>query len=342
LLELVVNDVVVEAIHYLDKQIRALIHTGKDSLQVRDRMNPMQVMNATTFHLAVSAQSSLAQLPAAVLWLPEDLSRSVNAACTQLEGAATACISPLFQSASKLLEGSLYLMHTEDFSMNEPPPFDTSAQQLNSSAYMASFDKAFRHFHTQFITRLVPCSMLTNQVSALCEHLLLFFVRNVALLHPLGNFGKAQLNQDMAQLESCISRLQPVQQTTGTSVSGYKRLKALRQLLYREASEFTAASLPSECMDLLPTTTLHHIFGMFQDEVPGISTPWQMLHISSIAAYNDWLDRHSEKEAWEKAIRPCLEDYAEKVNASGQKQFHSLYRQILDVAAVLLPSETTQ
>lgn len=345
LVELVARDVVAAGVAYADQQLRARVHTGADSVQVRDRMTPAQQANAAVFQHAVAAQTALAQLPAAVLWLPDGPARALRDACARLDGAAAACVAPLFQSAAKYLEGALYLMHTEDFSADDDDATPQQQQQgAGASPYMVSLEKGLRHFHTQFVARLVPCAVLRAQVARLCERLRAFFVRNAALVHPLGARGRAQLAHDAAQLEAAVARLQPLDTasaSTSASTQADSALHALCALLARDPAEVAdAAALPPECRVLPASATLHHLYGRLQDTARGVPAPWQPLRLGSLAAYNDWLDRHTDADVWAHALRPALEHFAAALNASDAPQFPPLYRQIYAVADVLLaPAE---
>lgn len=339
LVELVARDVVAAGVAYLDQQLRARVHTGADSVQVRDRMTAAQQANAAVLQHAVAAQGALAQLPAAVLWLAPAPARALRDACARLDGAAAACVAPLFQSAAKYLEGALYLMHTEDFSADVPQGQQQQQQQeVAASPYMVSFEKGLRHFHTQFVARLVPCAVLRAQVARLCERLLAFFVRNAALVHPLGARGRAQLAHDAALLEAAVARLQPLEAAASPAV---RALHALCALLRRDPDTLDTLDAPDapECRELPASATLHHLYGRLQDTARGVPAPWQALRLGSLAAYNDWLDRHTDADVWALALRPALEHFAAALNASDAPQYPPLYRRIFAAAdALLAPS----
>ena len=357
LVEVVARDVVAAGVTYAERQLRARVRGGADCVQVRDRMTAAQQANAAVFQRAAAAHAALAPLPAAVLWLPAGPAQTLRDACARVEAAAAACIAPLFQSAAKSLEGALYLMHTEDFSTGGGNGQEQQKQQpVESSPYMVSFEKALRHFHTQFVARLVPCAVLRTHVARLCERLRAFFVRNAALVHPLGATGRARLAHDAAQLEAALTRLQPLSPdaeatpttakddgTSGPSApTGREQLRALQDLLARDpevleqGEKEEEGALPPECRVLPASATLHHLYGRLQDAARAAPPPWQPLRLGSLAAYNDWLDRHGDADVWACALRPALERFAAALNASDAPQYPALYRRIFAVADTLL------
>jgi hypothetical protein len=65
---------------------------------------------------------------------------------------------------------------------------------------------------------------------------------------------------------------------------------------------------------------LHQLLSRAPQELP---SPWNLQGLSP-AQYVDWLERHSEHEAW-LALRRSLEHYAKTVAARGDQHFAPVY-----------------
>jgi hypothetical protein len=124
----------------------------------------------------------------------------------------------------------------------------------------------------------------------------------------------------------CISRLQPARNTG----DAYKQLRALRPLMHRELQEI--ADCP-EAAILPPSAVMHHLLSRAPNDLQSPNTLARM----TLAQYSDWLDKHSEAEAWSR-IKACLDAYAELVNKRGDKQFHSVYPLLMSLGPRLVAS----
>jgi len=295
--------------HTVSKAEPLVVLNDPEASQVRDKMTPSQIQNAAVFQTLVTAHAAFtsALLPSRA-WLSSSTTACIDEACRAVETLAASCVSRLFSNATKLLESSVYLIHSEDLSGDTlSGSGGGSGDEQQTSAYVTAVDKQLRHFQTQFLARLTPCPLLTSLTTALCSRVLSFFVRHAALVRPLGIRGKLRLAADMAQLELCIGRLLPAR-TTGDA---YKQLRALRPLMHRELNEFVggdAATQQTPCPEafiLPPSVVMHHLFSRAPSDM-------QSPHVNArmtLAQYSEWLDKHTETEIWG-LIKADLDAYA--------------------------------
>lgn len=299
LVDLVTRQVVSRSIQYIITCAEPLISRDPtDAYQVRDRMTPQQMQNAATFQTLVMLHSSLVQLSVPGTWLPTQCCDVIIQSCKNLEQLASSCIDKLIENELKLLESSIYLIHTENFA--------PSKMGGNSfSAYIVTLDKQIRSFQTQFVSRLAPCPLLTSLLVNLVGRLMDIFTLHSSLIRPLTDAGKVQLANDMAQFEACIALIQQPR----LAEESYAQFRAFRPLIYRENKEFLDLKM-EEMFVLKPSVVLHHLFSRAPSEMV---SPYVYAKMS-LGQYKEWLVKHTEREIWMSAVKPCVEAYSGNEN----------------------------
>eukprot|EP00727_Mastigamoeba_balamuthi_P001142 m51a1_g11024 Conserved oligomeric Golgi complex subunit 5 (793) ;mRNA; r:410154-412793 len=298
------------AIKMFLSKVEPLISSEQDAYQVRERMTAAQLQNAVQFQALVTAHSALVpHLTAACQWMPPTASSTLTTALALVEAIADKCVGKLFDNATKVLEASLYLMHSEDFGGESL----SAGEDPGVSSYIQTVDKQLRHFQTQFVSRLAPCPLITSRTTALVSRVISLFVRHASLVRPLGTRGKLRLTNDMALLEQGVQRLQAAR----AAGEAYRHLRALRPLMMRDIREFPECP---EARVLPPSVVAHHALSRAPSE---LASPHAFLRMS-LAQYIEALDVWSEEEIWSK-IQATLEAYAENVNRRGGKEFSPVY-----------------
>lgn len=323
LVDTVTRQVVCRAIQYLGGCAEPLIsRDSAEAYQVRERMTPQQLQNAAVFQSLVMAHSALVQLAAPGTWLPSACCEAVIQSCKGLEKLAASCVDRLIENELKLLESSIYLIHTENFAPEKLPTTTTTATTPSNgfSAYVVALDKQIRSFQTQFVSRLAPCPLLTGLVVGLVGRLMDIFTLHASLVRPLSEAGKVQLANDMAQFEACIALIQQPR----LAETAYAQFRAFRPLLYRENSEIagvaagnssdvssggnggSGSGAAQELFVLPPSVVLHHLFSRAPGDMPSPHVTAKM----SLGQYKEWLVKHSQTEIWLSSVKPCAESYS--------------------------------
>jgi hypothetical protein len=144
LVDAVSKQVVARAIRHIVARAEPLVSQAE--LDVRDKMTPQQLQNAVVFQVLVTAHIAFVALAGPGTWLPASSAEAINAACAAAEALATSCVSKLFANAAKLLEASIYLIHSEDFGGDSLAPKAGPGDDQQTSAYVTALDKQLRNF----------------------------------------------------------------------------------------------------------------------------------------------------------------------------------------------------
>eukprot|EP01105_Mastigella_eilhardi_P020032 TRINITY_DN4748_c0_g1_i3.p1 TRINITY_DN4748_c0_g1~~TRINITY_DN4748_c0_g1_i3.p1 ORF type:complete len:754 (+),score=191.51 TRINITY_DN4748_c0_g1_i3:32-2263(+) len=250
-----------------------------------------QALNQNTlhFHCLIQVQAVLAPIEALLVTAPAaGVVDEWRSTLRLLVDIAERCVAPVFAKHRKALEITMLRMHGEDFSG------DTIPANEEHSDFMLAIDQHVCTFRNQYLCRLPPCPIVSRQLTALCARVVELFIRNAALLRPLGTRGKLRLANDMAHL----IRLMPK-----TPAAVAKAAQSLRQLFHMELNEIESWR---EVHALLPSVIMHHLLGRGPAEM---LSPHTFAKIS-VAQFNEWLDSHTDEEQRWEQVKTSLDAYA--------------------------------
>ncbi|XP_068657268.1 conserved oligomeric Golgi complex subunit 5-like [Aristolochia californica] len=304
------------------------ISTGPEARQVTDPATPSQVKN---FTLCQHLQEIHTHISSTMSGLPAVASDVLSPSLGRLYAVAYDSVTSLFQAMLDRLETCILQIHDQNFGVQGLD----AAMDNSASAYMEELQKALLHFRTEFLSRLMPSSLVKTRststdticiglVRRMASRVLTFFIRHAALVRPLLESGKLRMARDMAELELAVSQnLFPVEQL-GAS---YRALRAFRPVIFMEISQLQGSPL---LQDLPLSVILHHLYSLAPQE---LQSPLQRNNLTPLK-YSLWLDTQGEDQVW-KGIKATLDEYAAKVRASGEKEFSPVYYLMLELGSSL-------
>jgi hypothetical protein len=258
---------------------------------------------------SLSSSSSLPEDEIVIMTLQSTLS-SIQAAADQI--AAPMC-SLVFQRFSQAIQG----MYSEDFGI------DRQVMEVNSSQYMDKICALLNSFGSD-ISQFGHGDLIQKHIEELVSNLVQKFILHACLLPHISSSGILRLTKDMAQLEVAIGAFHPrfskniPQKMSDPKADPYQKLRAFRQLLFRDLSEIPKCP---EIEYFSLTLILHHLFS--RAPLNSLISPIQFKRCN-LQQYCKWLEEADEPEVWE-LVKSCLEEYVKKVNLLGEKEFCDVY-----------------
>ncbi|GJP61316.1 hypothetical protein CLOP_g18490 [Closterium sp. NIES-67] len=387
-----------KALQLLAERCEYQVATGPESRQVLAPCSPSQQRNIALCVLLGAVHTRCMHLLAR---LPEEADAVMEAGVGSVHGVAMDAVAPLFKAMRDRIEACLLQIHQQDFASDDPnappssttppPPGAASRNRQNSSSggsratqkqqqqqhesagdncspYMENTLRAITHFHTEFLSKLLPpdSSSSAMALSTPASSIFAASLSGAAASGPLSPstaLPPASVSEPVAQ--SLAKRLasrtllffvrhaslvRPLSEAGRLRLArdmgelefavgqhlfpnhalgpSYRALRAFRPLLFLDLDKIPTSSL---LQDLPPSVVLHHLFSRGP---PELLSPYARIQ-QPPARYSLWMDQHSEQQAWQ-GIKASLDDYVGSVKARGGKEFHPVYPVMLQLGQTLL------
>jgi hypothetical protein len=181
---------------------------------------------------------------------------------------------------------------------------------------MSQLQNQIRQYQSIILSKYTPGSWMNRFLENLSSRIIVYFVRSISLIRPLGEAGKLKVATDMAQMEYAIAPLKKANQLG----NAYQILRAFRPFMFQEINTIQNLENNQEINILPPSIVLHHLFSRAS---PSLKSP-HVVQNWSVGTYIGWMELHSEEEIWQ-LIKMALSTYASQVNAKGDKEFDPMY-----------------
>ncbi|RQM23638.1 hypothetical protein B5M09_007468 [Aphanomyces astaci] len=319
------------------KSVRGMAHPSL-SLPPTAQRTPAQAHNVGLVGICVQLQDALQEWPEL-----ETARDAVHALSVRLLGQYLTVLAVK-------LESILAAMHLETYA-DHP-----SSSAMVGSRFMVEFASVFHVMETEHLARLGldPMTSVCRRtcVGELSTRLLSHATRQLALVRPLTEAGKCRLASDMAQLEMVLGN------SLELSGLALEEFKAFRHLLFVDTANVTRDGRLDK---VRPSNVCHHLLSRGP---AGLQAPWQakgwtiptyvawMETQAGLAQYSPvvmpadmplgvacWKDRAlamaAEDVIW-KEIHACLDAYAQRSSARGNRDVDALYDVLMDAGPSLL------
>ncbi|ETW09089.1 hypothetical protein H310_01547 [Aphanomyces invadans] len=322
------------------RSVRGMAHPSLP-LPPTAKRTPAQAHNVGLVGVCVQLEEALHEWP------------ELDAARESIQALALRLLGQYLTELAVKLEAVLAKMHHETYadSMAAAPP----ASAMVSSRFMVEFASVFHVVETEHLARLgLDPDVLCRRtcLSEFSTRLLSHATRQLALVRPLGEVGKCRLASDMAQFEMVLAN------SLELSGLALEEFKAFRHLLFVDTANVTRDGRLDK---VRPSNVCHHLLSRGP---AGLQAPWQakgwtipayvawmetqagLTQYSPVVLPSDmplgvacWKDRAlamaAEDSIW-KEILACLDSYAQRSSARGNRDVDSIYEVLMDAGPSLL------
>lgn len=240
-------------------------------------------------------------------WLNPD----IQSARESLSSLSCIFIDEVFEKGFDCVRHLILILHNSDGLKPSSVSFMSVGKE---SSFLASNKDEFENvsktvqglvrflelYNSSFFMLLRNYQLLKGKMEYFISRLVLYYLRNVSVLHPITEQVKYQLLSDFATLEGFLSSLYPTWMVGYQSV--YDCLRSFRVLLFSETEEILQHSEDSSAKDCLsniyPSIVLHHLLSrwnipkLFLFEQPD----W------TLKSYLYFWETHSERKVCEMAM----------------------------------------
>ncbi|RKP10432.1 hypothetical protein THASP1DRAFT_27804 [Thamnocephalis sphaerospora] len=158
----------------------------------------------------------------------------------------------------------------------------------NCSAYLDEFGRKLTHLQREYLARFQCGSLAKEWMRSLLEQLIMAFLRQASLVHPLDEAKRLRLAADATQLEFYVSHVASANsQKLPELGKTYHALRAFRPLLFADVEELQSRS---DVLAVPPLLRLHQLLAHAHGQ---IGMPHELLGISLDA----YIERISETPA---------------------------------------------
>jgi conserved oligomeric Golgi complex subunit 5 len=251
-------------------------------------------------------------------YLPQHIAKEVDAMCQfadmLLDGPFAVCSSHITRTLQRI--------HTEDLTSSRGIEDGCSLYAVDVGLQLSMFSDGI----IQNVARSRTLGMMTEKLG---RHVLDMFVRHAMLVFPLSEGGRHRLATDMARIEHAVDSICPVQ-SLGES---YMAIRSLRKLfIFRDDELITATpSLIETLVYLRPSHVAYHLFSRCNDNK--FVHPHRRDNMTP-REFSDWLDAHSEDEAWAEVLK-SVRNYEASLPSSSQTPTSAQYRAVNALAIPL-------
>jgi conserved oligomeric Golgi complex subunit 5 len=151
--------------------------------------------NAKLFNSVHQLHTSLSQV---LSGCEETIQTGLHPTVTHLQLVCNSILELLFRRVLNLVELNIFNIHKTDYAIKQP-------SREEASAFIRVLQKQLLSFRNVILAQYTFCTLLADHLKALCERVLVFFIRHAALVRNISDHGKLKLAGDMAQLEKAIT-----------------------------------------------------------------------------------------------------------------------------------------